>query len=153
MKPPSTIKHEFVEYIPDELEDGTLYVSIPFTTAVHKCFCGCGHEVVTPLSPTDWELTFDGKTVSLHPSIGSWSLDCQSHYWIRHDRVEWAARWSRKQIEAGRARDRLATQTYFEDARAPAGDERNAEVAEAPKSEEGFWKKLRKWWSKGAGKA
>ncbi len=31
----------------------TLYISIPYVTAAHKCPCGCGEEIVTPLSPTD----------------------------------------------------------------------------------------------------
>ena len=87
--------HRFVEEIPRELEEGVLYVSIHFATAVHRCCCGCGQEVVTPLSPTDWQLAFDGRSVSLYPSIGNWSLPCQSHYWIRRDIVEWAPRWSR----------------------------------------------------------
>jgi Family of unknown function (DUF6527) len=87
------MKYEFVEYVPDELTEGMLYVSIPFATAVHKCCCGCGREVVTPLAPTGWSLTFDGKTVSLAPSIGNWSYPCQSHYWIRRNNVEWVSRW------------------------------------------------------------
>ena len=111
----TVIKHTFVEFIPERLEDGTLYVSIPYATAVHYCFCGCGREVVTPLSPTDWHLTFDGKTISLYPSIGSWNLPCQSHYWIRRDRVEWAPRWSRRRIEAERSRDRTVKARYFEE--------------------------------------
>jgi hypothetical protein len=115
MKAKTLIEHEFVEYIPDVLEAGRLYISIPFTTAVHKCFCGCGTEVVTPLSPTDWELTFDGKTVSLSPSIGSWNLSCKSHYWIRHNVVERARQWSRKEIDAGKAHDRLRKKRYYEE--------------------------------------
>lgn len=111
----TTIKHEFVQFIPDTLMEGTLYVSIPYATAIHKCCCGCGREVVTPLSPTDWELRFDGKTISLDPSIGSWALPCQSHYWIRRDKVVWAARWSKKEIDKGRARDRLVKREYFDD--------------------------------------
>jgi hypothetical protein len=70
--------------------------------------------VVTPLSPVDWTLTFDGKTVSLDPSIGSWDLPCQSHYWIKRGVVRWAARWSREEIESGRARDRGDVEKYFE---------------------------------------
>lgn len=107
------LSHEFVEFIPGELAEGTLYVSIAYATAVHKCFCGCGSEVVTPLSPTDWKLIFDGETVSLSPSIGSWSLPCQSHYWIRQDRAVWAPRWAPRQIQAGRAAERAAKQSYF----------------------------------------
>jgi hypothetical protein len=47
-----------------------------------KCCCGCGHEVVTPFSPTDWKLTFDCVSVSLYPSIGNWSPPCRAHYFI-----------------------------------------------------------------------
>jgi Family of unknown function (DUF6527) len=74
MKRQTALTHEFVEYIPDELKDGVLYVSMPFATVAHKCCCGCGKEVVTPLSPTDWTLIFDGKSITLDPSIGNWSF-------------------------------------------------------------------------------
>lgn len=107
------LTHQFVEYVPEQLEPGVLYVSIPYATVVHKCCCGCGQEVVTPLSPTDWELTFDGKTVSLDPSIGNWNFPCQSHYWIKRNHVHWAPQWSRADIDAGRAQDRSAKQRYF----------------------------------------
>ena len=70
MKPPKTLMHEFVEFIPDAIEEGKIYVSIEYATAVHKCACGCGKEVVTPLSPTDWKLIFDGKTISLQEFKG-----------------------------------------------------------------------------------
>lgn len=86
------ITHEFVEYIPEQLTEGVVYVSIPFRTVVHRCCCGCGLEVVTPLSPTKWTLSFDGQAISLTPSIGNWSFPCQSHYWIRGNRVEVARR-------------------------------------------------------------
>lgn len=99
------VAHEFVEYIPEQLTEGVVYVSIPFRTVVHRCFCGCGLEVVTPLSPTKWTLSFDGQAVSLTPSIGNWSFPCQSHYWIRGNRVEWTRRWTLRQIAAARALD------------------------------------------------
>lgn len=81
------LSHEFVPSIPDTLEEGVVYISIPYATAVHLCCCGCKNEVVTPITPTDWELTFDGETISLYPSIGNWGFACQSHYWIRRNRV------------------------------------------------------------------
>ena len=90
MSPNASLKHEFVEFIPEDLEQGTLYISVRFKTGTHLCSCGCGNIVVTPLRLTDWKLIFDGKTVSLHPSIGNWSFPCQSHYWIRNNRIEWA---------------------------------------------------------------
>jgi len=109
----TVLAHQFVEHIPDSLQEGTIYVSFTYATAVHKCCCGCGNEVVTPLSPTDWRLIFDGETISLHPSIGNWSLPCQSHYWITRNRVRWARVWTPDEIEAGRAQDAWAKETYF----------------------------------------
>lgn len=113
MKRRTKIVHEFVEFIPSTREDGVVYISIPYATAVHNCCCGCGSKVVTPLSPTDWKLTFDGETISLSPSIGNWSFDCKSHYWIVRNRIKWARQWSQEKIEAGRTYDRLAKETYF----------------------------------------
>ena len=111
----NSLEHEFVNYIPDALDEGVLYVSIPFATVMHKCCCGCGQEVVTPLDPTDWEMTFDGKSISLNPSIGNWSLACQSHYWIYRNQVRWTLRLSSFETKAGRAFDR------FRKAKRPAG--------------------------------
>src|SRR5712664_1055270 len=94
------LSHNFVRSVPEALEQGVLYVSIEYATAIHRCCCGCGKEVVTPLSPRDWKLTFDGETVSLHPSIGNWSFPCRSHYWIKQDRVEWVPAISVKSTSA-----------------------------------------------------
>ena len=103
----NSLEHEFVNYIPDALDEGVLYVSIPFATVMHKCCCGCGNEVVTPLDPTGWEITFNGRSVSLSPSIGNWSLACQSHYWIYRNQVRWTLHLSSFETKAGRAFDRL----------------------------------------------
>ena len=97
-----SLQHEFVDYIPDTLYDGVLYVSVPFATVVHRCCCGCGNEVVTPLDPSDWEMTFDGRSVSLSPSIGNWGLACQSHYWISRNQVRWFPRFSRLDVKTNR---------------------------------------------------
>lgn len=86
--------HKFVEYIPDEVQEGILYISIPFRTAIHKCACGCGNEVVTPISRKGWKLSFDGESVSLSPSIGSWNLECKSHYFITDNTIRWARSWN-----------------------------------------------------------
>ena len=40
MRQEIVLKHEFVEFIPDELQEGTIYVSIRFATAAHLCCCG-----------------------------------------------------------------------------------------------------------------
>jgi len=108
-----TIQHKFVEFIPDELEEGVLYITIQYRTAVHKCVCGCGNKVVTPLSPTDWKLTFDGKTVSLYPSIGNWNFECKSHYWIRNNEIEHARKWSLWEIKLGREEDKEEKDGFF----------------------------------------
>lgn len=101
-----TLRPQFVELMPKQLESGVLYVSMTYGTAIHLCCCGCGHRVVTPLAPDEWQLSFDGVAVWLDPSIGNWSFPCQSHYWIRGNSVEWARRWTQEEIRLGRARDR-----------------------------------------------
>ena len=111
--PRVTFRHAFVDTLPDTLEEGILYVSVRYATAAHNCFCGCGHEVVTPLHPAKWQLYFDGKSISLFPSIGSWALPCQSHYWLRNSQVAWGAKWSREQITEVRARDQALEEAYL----------------------------------------
>src|SRR5688572_343819 len=123
MKPELTLRHEFVEYIPEVLQDGTIYISIAFATASHRCCCGCGKEIVTPLSPTDWKLIFDGESISLDPSIGNWGLPCQSHYWIRQNHVRWAERWTSDQIEAERIHDSVAKKVHYDAKRSSARPE------------------------------
>jgi len=107
------LSHKFVKNIPDTIENGVVYVSVDYSTAIHKCCCGCGNEIVTPLSPTDWKLSFDGETISLYPSIGNWSLPCQSHYWITDNEVEWAPRWTKRQIERGRIEEEQDKEKYY----------------------------------------
>lgn len=87
------LTHRFVEFVPEKLEPGVLYVSITYGTASHLCCCGCRREVVTPIARSGWKLTYDGETVSFSPSIGNWNLPCKSHYWISESRVEWAEDW------------------------------------------------------------
>lgn len=110
----TSITHEFVEYVPAELADGILYISITYRTAVHRCACGCGNKVVTPITPPDWQLFYDGDAVSLTPSIGNWGFPCRSHYWIDAGRIRWAGAWTSKQITAGGARDDHERVLYFD---------------------------------------
>jgi hypothetical protein len=105
--------HKFVKNVPEKLEDGTIYISIDYATAIHKCCCGCGREVVTPFSPTDWRLIFDGKTISLRPSIGNWNFACQSHYWITNNEVQWARKWTKEEVEQGRNEDIANKEEYY----------------------------------------
>ena len=108
-----TLTHEFVEYVPRELKDDVVYVSIPFATVIHKCCCRCGRQVMTPLAPSQWTLSFDGKSISLHPSIGNGKFPCRSHYWIKQDRVVWADPWTGPQVAAGQRRDQRAVEEQF----------------------------------------
>jgi len=98
----------FVETLPPRLESGLLYVSLEYNTTAHLCCCGCGEEVIAPLSPAQWSLSYDGRTVSLSPSIGNWSLPCESHYWIRNGRIDWSYRFTPHQISVTRKRDHHA---------------------------------------------
>lgn len=133
------LEPEFVEFIPGTLADGVLYVSIPYATAVHNCCCGCRQKVVTPLTPTDWALTFDGESVSLYPSIGNWSFECRSHYWVRNGRVTTARGWSAQEIEAGRRRDERRKSANLE--------ARPKEVPEEVALPMGLWSKIKRWFS------
>lgn len=99
------LDHTFVDSLPERLDEKTLYICIPYATVAHRCLCGCGNEVVTPLGRADWNLTYDGETVSLSPSIGSWSLPCRSHYVVTRSRARWARPWTPEEIETGRTRD------------------------------------------------
>lgn len=128
------LRHEFVDLLPPSLEPGVLYVSIKYKNMVHLCCCGCGSKVVTPISPTGWQLTYDGKSVSVYPSIGSWQLACRSHYWIEGNRINWAEQWSPRKIEAGYARDRLEKDRYY--GSKPSGSGKTSgEVSPAPGAE------------------
>ena len=113
-----------------------------------------------PLGPTDWKLIYDGKSGSLDPSIGNWNFPCQSHYWIQHDRVRWAGRWSQQEIEAGRAADLAAKATYFGDDPSPPARPAPTPVVAAtpdlpattskptPKAPKPtWWRRLRGWLS------
>jgi hypothetical protein len=97
------LEHAFIAQVPEDLENGRIYVSLEYRTVIHLCACGCGREVVTPLRPDKWRLTFDGESVSLWPSIGNWSFPCRSHYWIEGGSVRWAPTWSQADVAANRA--------------------------------------------------
>jgi hypothetical protein len=118
----ATITPQFVEFIPDRLQEGVLYISEKYGTVVHKCCCGCGEEVVTPLTPADWQLRKEGSNVTLFPSIGNWNFPCQSHYWIRKNRVEWARAMTKQQIRRVQERDRQDKEHYVAQVNARKAD-------------------------------
>lgn len=116
------LEHRFVQFIPDKLEPGVIYISMEFATAAHSCCCGCGEQVITPFTPTDWKLTFDGETVSLWPSIGNWSFRCRSHYIIRRSRIIGAEPWDDEEIEENRRRDKQRKHDFFDQQQGDGGD-------------------------------
>lgn len=134
-----SLEHQFVETIPEVLVLGVLYVSMEFGTVTHLCCCGCGEEVVTPLTPTDWKLTYDGEAISIWPSVGNWNLPCRSHYVIKAGRVLEAAPWSEERIAAERSRDKATKAAYYgqpaetaasaEPPMTPAGDDPTGGIA------------------------
>ena len=129
----------FVDTIPSELEEGRLYISKRYRTAMHRCCCGCGLEVVTPLNPAKWRLTETGATVSLYPSVGNWSFPCQSHYWIEKNEVRWARVMPKWQIDKVRRRDQAAVELLAKP-RPPV------QVAAAPVGNRpAWWQRLARW--------
>lgn len=141
-----TINCKFVTSIPDKLDDHTLYISMEYATAIHKCICGCGNEVVTPFSPTDWELNYDGESVSLNPSIGNWSFECQSHYWIVKNKIVHASKWSKDEIEYNRKVDKKVKADFYSNNKLQKkkNEEEILIQSEMPKSTSS-WEKFKKF--------
>jgi len=108
-----TLQHEFVEFIPEKIPYGKIFISIKYKTAAHMCVCGCNNKVVTPITPTDWQLTFDGASISLSPSIGNWNFECKSHYWIIKSQIRYSYLWTEKEITAGRKKDIKKKKKFF----------------------------------------
>ena len=136
------LQHLFVRHVPEELEERTLYVSMDYATVVHRCCCGCGGRVVTPLSPTDWKMTFDGRSVTLTPSVNNSGFECESHYFIVGSRVAWAPRLRPHQVAATRRRDRQAKDTYY------GGLDRSDRDPVIPAKSKSPWSWLAKLWSR-----
>jgi hypothetical protein len=110
----AVVRPQFVELLPPVVESGLLYVSPTFASVIHLCCCGCGLRVVTPLSPADWQITYDGRDISLYPSIGNWSFPCRSHYWIHAGNVVWARQWTEREISAARRATERGRRWYFD---------------------------------------
>lgn len=107
------ITPQFVEIMPSEIKDGVLYISEKYSTAIHKCCCGCGMKVVTSLSPARWQLRRDGNLVTLNPSIGNWDFPCRSHYWIRRNRVVWSGSMTQQEIRRVKERDKRDIENHI----------------------------------------
>lgn len=112
---------ELVDLAPKVLQPGRLYISHKYRAAVHLCCCGCGEKVVTPLSPAEWRVDVRDGRVTLHPSVGNWSMACVSHYVIRDNRVIWAPRMSKRQMKAVFERDQRDLKRLHQSASAHSG--------------------------------
>ncbi|MBI2373877.1 MAG: hypothetical protein HYV07_07760 [Deltaproteobacteria bacterium] len=130
----SSIDHQFVKYLPDSLEPGILYISVEYATAAHLCCCGCGEQVVTPFSPTDWKMTFDGESISLWPSIGNWKFACRSHYIIRSGKIIGVETWNEDRVESAVSADRAAKSRYYSPQRTISDEEILADSVEEQES-------------------
>jgi hypothetical protein len=88
-----TLRPEFVEFIPNQKENGVLYISKEYEVAVHLCACGCGEQVVTPLNlereSTGWNYEENDGKVTLSPSIGNFAGQnpYHAHYFIIANRI------------------------------------------------------------------
>lgn len=144
-----TLEHRFVRNVPRELEPGVLYISMEYATALHSCCCGCGERVVTPFTPTDWRITFDGESVTLNPSVGNWNQNCRSHYVIERNRVIECGRWSDARVEVERLRDKRAKAAYYERETESARLDAQS-IAPAVETEKtiGLWSRFWAWFSK-----
>lgn len=87
---------EFVEFIPEKLEYGVLYISEAHGTANHLCPCGCGNEVPIPIKTRGnkenggWE--YDKNTfekITLSPSLLNTHCPNRAHYFIRFNKIVW----------------------------------------------------------------
>ena len=132
------MKHQFVEFIPDNLLPEILYISIEHDIAIHLCACGCKNQVVTPLSPAEWSITYDGRSISMSPSIGNWNFECKSHYFIRKGRIDWSRKFSREEIDWIQERDARDRDELYEKSHTQPSD-----VGTEPKKSRGFWSWLR----------
>lgn len=147
MSKSTVLQHKFVESVPRQLEPDTLYVSIRFATVIHQCCCGCGMRMVTPLSPSQWSVTFDGQTISLHPSIGNWSSPCRSHYWIRENKVIWARDITADQVRKVEQRDIAANRAVFDKVQ-PSGPKANSTSTPSNANSLPPIPKAKRWWSR-----
>lgn len=109
----TAITPKYVDNIPEKLSEGMLYICERYNIAAHKCCCGCGEEVITPLTPADWLIKNENGLITLFPSIGNWSFACKSHYWIKQNKVVWSGLMSNKEIERVRAKDRSDKLAYI----------------------------------------
>ncbi len=81
--------------VPDRVEKTIYVVGATPKWVIFDCPCNKNHRLKVPLMKSvspHWRLTRHGKTVSLSPSLSVADGPCDSHFWLRQNRVEWA-RW------------------------------------------------------------
>jgi len=83
------ISYTFVDSAPAVLEPAKIYISTKYRAIIHLCLCGCGEKVLLNLDPDGWSFTFDGRSISIHDSVGNVGIPCRSHYLVRRNRVVW----------------------------------------------------------------
>lgn len=135
-----------LEEFPRVLEEGILYISEECELAAHKCCCGCGEDVITPLNAARWRLDRHGGRVSLHPSIGNWKFACRSHYWIRNNRVIPSYGMDDEEIAEVIELDRVDREDFF--AQLQQAPPSSGSQASAPKPQHWLarlFKRLRSW--------
>lgn len=137
-------KSEVVGSIPEVLQANTLYVTTDGDVAGHLCACGCGREVITPLTPTDWSITISRRGATLFPSIGNWAFPCRSHYFIWDGAIVWARDMSAEAIEQGRRRDKARKQDYYE----KLNGQPKSKIEPPPPQYQSMIQRLRAWWSR-----
>jgi hypothetical protein len=140
-----SIEPVFVEFVPEKLDPGKLYISLEYNTASHLCACGCGFEVVTILGPADSALTESKRGVSISTSIGNSNFPCKSHYWIKDNQILWAPKMTPRLTALSRAKDRAAkTRLYGETSgvKSPTSPGKVAPAPARPKKREPWWRRL-----------
>ncbi len=86
----SALMPQFVEYIPESLEEGFLYISKEYGTSIHLCACGCKVKCVIPFSgPECWNMVDNDGSITFSPSILQ-RFECKSHYFIQNNKIVWA---------------------------------------------------------------
>ncbi|WP_442951381.1 DUF6527 family protein [Paenarthrobacter sp. Z7-10] len=134
---------EFVEFIPSDPIHGKLYISMVYATTVHLCACGCGNKVVLPLSPAEWQLSYDGDAIDIRPSVGNGEFPCRSHYWISGNKIRWSPALTGTQIATSRRRDAAALSAYISSKDSDRTAEQTPVVGDRKTTR--FLQELRKW--------
>ena len=139
------LKHQFVEFMPDVIQEGVIYISLEYKSVIHRCACGCGKEVNTPLHPTGWKMSYDGESISLKPSVGNWSFDCKSHYWITNNKVEWSMKWSDDTIREVRAFEDFEREEYYKNKDSENIDDDSEELPKSKSKKMSWFENLIFW--------